>query len=196
MPDTVDPELARQLLLREQMNRAPTGSPEQHTAAEQFQRAVLGTVPPPDWRERVFGPRTPYHNKWGEAVHFQENLDPQVEAAYLAAARSYPQAAREVTALSEIPDTAANEDTLGLFGNMSAGMGVRRTLSGKPRSFHDMIDTVKHELAHARGLPDEVSDRNRAVTAYDVGRAAHLHRLDTHLSAPPGAPVLRTGTKK
>jgi len=178
-----------------------TRSPEEHSAAARFLRAILGPAGPvpPNWTNRWFERPDYIDEMRGSQLNLQENLDPQIEAAYSAVARQYPQAAKNVYGLYQVLDYPRS-DTAGEYTEPWGNMGLRTKMHGEPIPFRKMIDYAKHEFAHARGLDDVTSDRNRIRSltdlrqefdAYDVSDAADTLRQDINL--PYEGPPLVTG---
>lgn len=185
---------------------------ERRAAAQEVLRQVLGgkpndlTIAPPTWRfwkdtdDSLGRTRSysPYQRYGGQTTAERvEGLDPQIDAAYSILERDYPEAAAHVYTLGQVPDTPSSQDTTGLWHPGWGALSVRTSVRGKPRSFQEIIETMKHELSHAMGTEDAMefdTSSRKPVGSYDITSAARELHGDVNL--PLEGSALRRALEK
>jgi hypothetical protein len=176
------------------------GSPAEHQAAQRFLRAVLSPgqeplppTPAATWWDWPFAVREPHYLSGASRKLIPPELDPRISAAYDTVARAYPQAAEGVGGVYQIRSDRP-DDYLGEYTSPLGWLGVRTQRNqGQPISPREMVEIMKHEFSHARGLDDRVSDP-REIDAYDVSDAARILHEDVNL--PYEGPPLVTGVQQ
>lgn len=185
---------------RSRMDNRDLGDQERRNAAQELLRQILGGP----LTDRTIGP---IGASWYENLtrtgrdravvpdftppRRNEDVPPEIEAAFDLMARDYPLAAAKITFLGEYPDKPRAEDpgnTLGMYRRGWGSTFLRTKDQGKPIAFRDIIGTLKHELSHAMGASDDFStDPKSPISSYDVTFADDRLHSDVNLPIE-GAP--------